>query len=133
MIIAIFIFVLVLGICLAVDYHKWLSHEDINHTIRFFYRIVFLLPTAVGLTVQADNDWYKVLPVVYVMLGFAWVNLFDGIYNVLRSYGWYFNGSRDEQHDSKIDRFWMALPNWLEACLKIGGFLAAVFTYYKML
>lgn len=133
MIVAVFLFLIVLVICLAIDYHKWLGHQNINHAIRFLYRIAFLLPTAAGLTIQADNDWYKVLPVVYVMLGFAWVNLFDGIYNVLRGYGWYFNGSRDEQHDSKFDRFWMALPNWLEAVLKIGGFSAALFTYIKML
>ena len=80
---------------------------------------------------------YLILEVLYTAAAFAipaamialfiWL-FFDGLYNKVRGFNWWFTGSNDPD-DAKTDNFLQRLKLWQHVVIKIGG-LALFVTLY---
>lgn len=84
------------------DYEVWLDGKEINHTKRFFLKGIMLLPSFI-LLLQVFSFWR----VLFFICSWFWF-LFDGIYNMLRKYDWWYIGTIDA-NESKFDN----LQRWL--------------------
>lgn len=79
-------FVAVLVWDLVTDYRKWLKERVINHDKEFWVRVALLTPT--GILLSWGHTW-QIWIVVAAMIGFWWLTLFDGIFNLLRRDGFF--------------------------------------------
>lgn len=133
---AIIWFFCVLAWDIITDYNKWLKSRDINHTKEWWLRVALLIPSTILFTIPMSYDLPLFLAVMLApvfMQAFVWWLLFDGIYNKLRGFGWWFNGSDDGANkDSKLDIFLMRLKDWQEAVLKIGLAAGSIILYIKL-
>ena len=68
----------------------------------------------VAVTVTMTGTWY-------------WL-LFDGIYNRIRGFNWWFTGSNDRD-DAGTDNFLQSIPLWLHVTIKVAGALASSIIY----
>ena len=107
---------------LLVDYKKWLAQKPVNHIKEFWIVIMcYVLPGILWIDWLDTNRWYA-YPVVILMIGFLFWFLFDGLYNILRGFGWWFTGS-DDKGDAKTDDLIQGLKPWQHKALKIGGMI----------
>lgn len=123
---AIACFATVLILDLRSDYLLWKRNKPVNHIRGAVIRTLGLIPSILILSLPMTamsfgQVFLKLLLVSGVIFG-AWWILFDGIYNRLRGYGWWFNGSIDLD-DAWLDKFLRNMPDWQEASIKLGIFL----------
>lgn len=135
-----FNFWLIVGIVLfsavlAVDIYTDLrSGYEIDHVRGLALRMIGMLPCIVCLVAATRQDKYTVIIVIVIaMIGFNYLNLFDGLYNVFRGYGWFFTGSEDGKGDAVTDNVFQSIPLWATIVIKIGGSLLSIFVYTKKL
>lgn len=89
------------------DYIKWKQNIALNHTKEAIIRGLLLLPTIVALSVN-EFDFFK-LVIVLLMVFLWWLFLFDGIYNHIRGFNWWFLGSVDD-NDALTDKLQRKIP-----------------------
>lgn len=121
LVIAAILFLATLTIDLVIDIRKW-KREDytVNHKKKWV-RGFGLVPAAILLS---WDNWWLLIPSPGLILFLYWL-LFDGLYNLLRGFGWWYMGSDDED-DAETDNFLQRLPLWAHVTIKLGGF--ALFT-----
>lgn len=83
------------------------------------------------LSTQMNSGLVVNLGIASGMVAFFMWNMFDGIYNKLRGYNWWFTGSNDGD-DAKTDNFLQSLSPLMQKVVKIGG-LALFTTLYIIL
>jgi hypothetical protein len=62
-----------------------------------------------------------------MMAFFIWL-FFDGLYNKIRGFNWWFTGSNDAD-DAKTDNFLQGLKLWQHVAIKVGGVVVTVTLY----
>jgi hypothetical protein len=96
------------------------------------HRFLMVLP-ALALFVKCSNwHWYYSIPIALAMIASAWWLLFDGFYNLIRNYKWWFTGGHQdptEPDDSRLDIFLFKLSVTQQAILKIGGVILFISIY----
>lgn len=126
--IAIVIPIITLIIKLMIDYRKWLSGKPVNHRKEWIFLTLANVPAILIFTWLADYEWYYAAPISSLMIAhFIWL-FFDGIYNKLRGFNWWYTGSDDED-DAFTDDILQHLPVPIHAILKIAGFVGYVTLY----
>lgn len=123
-VIAAILFLATLTIDLVIDIRKW-KREDykVNHRKKWI-RGFGLVPAAILLSWQ---NWWLLLLSPGLILFLYWL-IFDGLYNILRRFGWWYLGS-DDPDDAETDNFLQRLPLWAHVTIKLGG-LALFTTLY---
>lgn len=128
--VATILFFIVLEFDVLSDYGKWLKGESINHKKEFWLRIALLSPSLIMFIVCRGQPIVLSLIATFAMTGFVYWTLFDGQFNLLRKQRFFFTGS-DDPDDATTDNFLQQIPEWLQAIIKIGGSLGALFFYFK--
>ena len=130
MLAAIILFFAVLAWDVISDYQKWLKGRGVIHGKEAWIRCVMLIPAIVLFTVaHPGNSWWH-LAYTLVMCFFVFWTIFDGAYNVLRGFNWWFTGSNDPD-DADTDNFLQSIPLWLHILIKLGGCAGGLFLYFK--
>lgn len=127
------LFIAVLAWDIVTDYHKWLKGKVVNHTKEWWLRAALLFPAVGSFAAALPIHWLKGCILSAAMIAFAWWLLFDGIYNLLRGFGWWFNGSKDAANDGWLDSLLMQMEDWQEALLKILPITILIFVYLIVL
>lgn len=126
--VAILLFVAVLIWDVITDYRKWLKSKAVDHKKESWLRIILLLPSMIFFIIAHSQNTWWVFVDVWAMTGFVFWFLFDGIYNKLRGFNWWFTGS-DDADDAGTDNFLQTIPHWLHVTIKVLGMAASVTIY----
>ncbi len=118
-------------IVLAADLFTDLRSDSINHTRGAFLRALGLLPCLIFFSLAPKKTKWYIPLIVLAMIGINYWNLFDGLYNLFRGFGWFFTGSEDGADDAKTDNFLQSIPLWAHVFIKIGGSIATILIYIK--
>lgn len=129
----IILFVAVFSWDILTDYQKWLKEKAVNHTKEWWIRAALLFPSVGSFAAALPVHWVKGCIISAVMIAFVWWLLFDGLYNKLRGFGWWFNGSKDAANDGWLDSLLMEMDDWQEALLKILPASFFIFVYIIVL
>jgi len=128
--VAILLFFAVLIWDLISDYEKWLKERKVNHAKEGWLRATLLLiPTLILISAHPNKTLW---PVVYTLLleGFWYWFLFDGIYNRIRGFDFWYTGTNDKD-DAKTDNFLQSMPPWVHKVIKITAVIVATWLYIK--
>jgi len=128
MTIAIIIPIVLLIIKLVYDYRLWLGSKPVNHKKEWLILAACCIPSIVLFTLQSNFAWYFAAPLSGLMIAFFIWLFFDGLYNKLRGFGFWFTGS-DDPDDAKTDNFLQSLKLWQHIAIKVGGLLLLILTY----
>ena len=123
MILAIIITLVIIAVKVWYDYY-----HPVRHTKEWWLMAIASTPAIYLFTHASALPWYFAAPISALMVAwFIWF-MFDGLYNILRNYNWWFTGSNDPD-DAKTDNFLQRLKLWQHVVIKIGG-LALFITLY---
>ena len=131
-IVSILLFLFALAYFCLTEYRKWLKHRGTDHREQWVLHVAFLLPPVVGFTVAHNGHHLPVFALAASMVGFCFWTLFDGIYNEMRGYDWWFTGGHNdptEINDSKLDLFLFKIGETATKILKIGGCIVTITVY----
>ena len=102
MIIPIAVILFVLGIKLIYDHHLWLSHKPVNHKLEW----MLMASGSIYSVIRFANE--SILPLTWayplsalMCASFIWF-FFNGLYNVIRGYNWWFTGSGGGSFTDKV-------------------------------
>lgn len=130
MIAAILNILLVLIVKLVLDYHKWLEYKTVRHGEEWAIMAIFSTPALTLLSIHSSLHWAIALPMSALLIAWLIWNLFDGIYNLLRSFNWWFTGSNDKD-DARTDNFLQGLKLWQHVAVKLIPLATLLFFYIK--
>lgn len=107
------------------DYRLWKAerYADINHLSSWVRRANTLVPCIGLLTVAIDPHGWQLLVaglVSTVLCAFTWWMLFDGWFNNIRGFNWWYTGSNDP-NDAHTDNFIQGLRKWQHIAVKAGS------------
>jgi len=123
-------FFAVLAWDIITDYRKWLKQRGVAHTKEAWLRCLLLSPAIVLFTIaHLGNSWWHLVYAVVMCFFVFWI-VFDGFYNVLRGFNWWYTGS-DDKDDAGTDNFLQSIPLWLHILIKLGGCAGGIFLYFK--
>jgi hypothetical protein len=124
----IFFTLVILFVKLTIDFNKWLNLKKVNHTLEWrILAIASLIPTYFFIS-YSNSHWFITGLISSGMISFfIWI-FFDGLYNLLRGYNWWFTGSDDED-DAKTDDFLQKLTLTQHKLIKIIGLIIFVIFY----
>jgi hypothetical protein len=126
-VVATILFAAVLCWDLITDYGKWLTERKVLHPKEWWVRVALLLPSIIL------YGWPRLLSMAAAALMVAvyfWL-LFDGLYNAIRGYNWWYTGT-DDADDAKTDDLLQRLTLSQHILLKLGGCVAAIIIYLKL-
>ena len=113
---------------LILNYYHWLDNKAVNHSKEWIAMAVASLPAIYFFTKASALPWYFPAPISALMIAwFIWL-LFDGLYNKIRGFNWWFTGS-DDKDDAVTDNFLQSVALWQQKFIKVGG-LALFVTLY---
>lgn len=116
-------FLIVMAADLYSDYEKWLSERVVKHTLEGWERGIFLLPSIAFICFHFNVPVWKYIDFAIFEAFLYWV-LFDGIYNKIRGFDWWFFGSfGDPGGDAKTDILQKHIGLTGAKILKIGGII----------
>lgn len=122
-------FLIVLVADLYSDYQKWLDKRVVNHTLEGWERGIFLLPSIAFIGFYFDGNILKYVDLT-LLEAFIYWTLFDGLYNKLRGFDWWFFGSfGDPGGDAKLDVLQAKLGLIGTKILKFGGILITLILF----
>lgn len=127
-IIATVILLLIVCIKLLINYEDWINVRPINHTKEWCFMAIAAAPAIYFYTMASSLAWYLAAPLSAAMMAFFIWLLFDGLYNKVRGYNWWFTGS-DDADDARTDNFLQSIDLWLHKLIKIGGNILLIATY----
>jgi len=126
--IAVILFFAILAWDVISDYRKWLIHRAVDHGAEAWLRILLMIvPTVFFCIAHTPQFDIWVLTNVGFMQFFTFWLLFDGFYNKLRGYSWWFAGS-DDADDPFLDDLIQKYPK-LAAILKVAGAVIFITVY----
>jgi len=128
LIIATILPIIVLVTKLVLNYRLWLKHKPVKHSREWIIMAAGCIPSIVIFTSESRLIWLAAAPLAGLMIAFFIWLFFDGLYNKLRGFNWWFTGS-DDADDAKADNFLQRLKLWQHIVLKVGG-LALLITVY---
>ena len=103
-------------------------YHPVHHTKEWWYMAIASTPAIYFFTQASALSWYFAAPLSALMIAwFIWL-MFDGFYNLVRSFNWWFTGSNDPD-DAKTDNFLQGLKLWQHVVIKIGGNAVLITTY----
>lgn len=114
------IFLLVLAADLITDYRLWKKNKPVNHKVGFIIRSVGLTPIFILLGARS-----------ILLVGALYFLLFDGLYNLLRGFNFWFTGSNDKD-DATTDNFLQSIPLWAHIALKFALIIVGVIIFIKL-
>lgn len=121
-------------IVLIADLHTDLrAGENIDHKRGAILRGIGLLFSLIPLTLYSKGKGVNILLAGFLsclLIGFNYLNFFDGFYNIFRDHPWFFTGSEDGDADAVTDNFFQSIPLWLHATIKLVGSIASILLYY---
>jgi hypothetical protein len=139
--IAIIIPFIIVAIKVMLNYEDFINVRPINHSKEWRIMALCSLPAVVIFAIKSSlflmPSEYLILKVLYTAAAFAIPGLmiaffiwlfFDGPYNKVRGFNWWFTGSNDPD-DARTDNFLQQLKLWQHIVIKIGG-LALFVTLY---
>jgi hypothetical protein len=110
------------------DYRLWLRKKPVNHSLEW---VLMALANGYPIYLFAKAS---TLHLIYgaILSGamvafFIWV-VFDGLYNLVRGYHFFFTGTNDS-NDAKMDNFLQSLSLWQHVAVKVGGLGVLVGVY----
>ena len=132
MIIATIILLLIVGIKVLINYEDWINIRPINHTKEWCFMAIAAAPAIYFYTMASSLAWYFAAPLSALMMAFFIWPFFDGLYNKVRGFNWWFTGSEDAD-DAKTDNFLQGLKLWQHVAIKVGGniLLIGLYIYFK--
>jgi hypothetical protein len=74
-------------------------------------------------------NWVYSIALSTAILGFLWILLFDGFYNLRRSKKFFFVNRVDYPQKSIADRFWSLMPTWAMIAIKVTGVISTLTLY----
>jgi hypothetical protein len=126
--IPVILFLAVLAWDILSDYKKWLKNSSVEHTKEAWLRMLLLSPSIIGFTIfHPVKHWGILVLSIFMVLSIFWY-LFDGFYNKIRGFDWWFSGSIDED-ESKFDNFLRWLGGFWGKVIKIGGIIIFTVLY----
>lgn len=126
--IAIILFTLVLRYDIRSDYRKWLKNIPVDHSRDAWKRSLLLLPAmAFFIIAKGPGSWPLMVYTISMMFFTYWL-MFDGLYNHVRKFGWWFTGSNDKD-DAGTDNFLQSVPKWLHILIKLAGTAGSIAAY----
>lgn len=130
MITAIINILLILTVKLILNYRKWLKEKTVAHSKEWFIMAFFLLPAIYLLTIHSSLHWAIAAALSSLLIAWLVWNLFDGIYNLLRGFNWWYTGT-DDKEDAKTDNFLQGLKLWQHIAVKLIPLGIFCFIYIK--
>jgi hypothetical protein len=130
MILAIAIVCATIAAKLIHDYRLWLRKKPVNHSLEW---VLMVLANSYPIYLFAKAStlhWiYGAILSGAMVAFFIWV-VFDGLYNLVRGYHFFFTGTNDS-NDAKMDNFLQSLSLWQHVAVKVGGLgvLVGVYVY----
>lgn len=92
-------------------------------------------PVVAGLAIGLQPSGWELLfaPLVSTALvAFVWWTGFDGWFNNIRRFNWWYNGT-DDPEDAKTDDILQGMELWQHIALKLGGTLIFITLYIILL
>lgn len=130
---AIILLLIVLASKVIGDYKLWLKERHINHKKERWRWLLLALccsPSIVLFTISSDFFWYIAAPISGGMCAlFIWV-WFDGIYNKLRGFNFWYTGT-DDEGDAAPDNFLQSIPKWMHILVKTIPLGILIYIYIK--
>lgn len=103
------------------DYRLWLKEKRRPHKKGWRLKAVTSIPAIVTLFWVGGYDWYYDGG-LSVLMSMSWfLLLFDGLYNVVRGFEFFFLGSNDKD-DASTDNFFQSIPMWAGVAIKLALF-----------
>jgi hypothetical protein len=118
------LFFAVLGLFLALHFRRWLQTRGVNHKRTALIRCACLLPSTAGFTMASPGQHFWVFILAAFMQAFVFWVLFDGFYNRLRGFKWWYGGGHNdptEKDDSILDQFISSTNGFLGQIIKLAG------------
>lgn len=113
------IFVATLFLDLKTDLKLWRAEKPIDHKRGALVRLVGLIPAVILVGwVPFHNVWTFISITMFFL--FTYWTIFDGMFNIKRSFGWWTTGS-DDPDDAKLDNILQRMTVKEQKWLKIGG------------
>jgi len=126
--IAIIIVLFITFVKLIYDYYLWLDNKPVNHRKEWLIVAISSTPSIFVFAKESDLIWCYSIPLSAVMIAlFIWL-FFDGLYNVLRGYNYWFTGSNDPD-DAKMDNLLQGLKLWQHITVKTVPLILLIFIY----
>lgn len=125
-ILASILFFVILYLDVHSDYKKWKENKPVKHLKEWLFRALFLVPSAILLALPE----FSILSVIHSIgiIGFTWLLLFDGFYNKIRGFNWWFLGSKDKD-DAWWDKLQRKIPLKVLKITKISIPLLLILIY----
>jgi hypothetical protein len=130
MILAIVIVCATIAAKLFYDYRLWLRKKPVNHSLEWVLMVLANSYPIYLFTEASTLHWiYGAILSGAMVAFFIWV-VFDGLYNLVRGYHFFFTGTNDS-NDAKMDNFLQSLSLWQHVAVKVGGLgvLVGVYVY----
>jgi hypothetical protein len=124
-IIAILLTLAILTGKLVYDYNLSKKELPVDHKKEWKLIAIGSIPSVILFSLGAHGfSWNALLssPFAGLMIAFFIWLMFDGIYNKLRGFGWWFTGT-DDPDDASTDIFLQKLKLWQHIAVKVGGFI----------
>lgn len=110
-------------------------YADINHRSGWIRRAYCLVPCIGLLTVAIQPHGWQLLIaglISTVLCAFAWWLLFDGWFNNIRGFNWWYTGS-DDPNDAHTDDLIQGLRKWQHIAVKAGACVIFLTAYILLL
>lgn len=138
-IIALLLTLIVIGGKLFFNIKKWKNENYvIFHTKEWWIMVACLVPSVFLLTLSSSRDWWglhwiiglalTLLTSAGMLAAFIWFT-FDGFYNLLRGFSFFYLGT-DDKDDAKSDNFLQRLSFWQHIIVKLGTIIVLTTLYY---
>lgn len=110
------------------DYRLWLKEKRRPHKKGWRLKAVTSILPILTLIWVSDYKWYYAGG-FSVFMAMSWfLFLFDGVYNTLRNFGFFYRGTNDPD-DALTDNFFQVIPFWLGILIKIILFAGSTYLY----
>ncbi len=110
------------------DYRLWLKKKPVNHGLEWLILAAVCAYPVYLFTVNHSEAFYMAGPLSAIMvMGFIWF-WFDGLYNAIRGYDWWFTGT-DDADDAKSDKLLKSMPRWQQIFVKLTALLLPIIIY----
>ena len=121
------------------DARQWYKHRNeinlnsiTNHPKEMAICFPFLVASGYFFSTYIEVNIYAKIAIIFFMQFFVWWTLFDGGYNLLRHFNFFFTGSR-EKDDATTDKVLSHWAKWAVVAVKIAGCATFIYLFIKFL
>lgn len=108
------------------DYRLWLKHKPVNHLREWLIMVAFSIPSVILFSNELSIPLFWAYPLSAAMCAaFIWF-FFNGLYNAIRGYNWWFTGGDGGSFTDKVLKI---IGPFFQKVLEIV-LLAATITFY---